>query len=470
MLYEVLKRAALAFPAVFETTEFGDSADEFKKQYPDVLPRFEAARMNSHQLSEVAAVMSEAARSVIKWRSAGTELPLAEHVRGPASPLRLESRRFGDTGGLQPRLGRDRDALAGVELVRHAQHLVVEGLASAEVAEGIGWLVDRADADGLDLRNRRVVLLGAGAELAPARLLLEGGATVLWIDVIPPPADLVSSNDLRGAVYWAPEGADLLAEPHRIRATIEVFAGGNAVDIGLYAYAPGRTREWRLTAAMNAIVDALPAQLVRTITMLISPTTCGVLSAADVEGERHRRESRPGWQSLLARIGALGRGPGHARIGDVCTNRGIVPIQGTSYAAAQYLGKVITAEAWAAGDARHHVSANTAGISRTVSMSHPVFDAAFAGAEVFGIETFDPASTATLNGLLAVRDWLDPASPGNPAVEYATPRERALAVTSTRIHGGIYQLPYPLASALRVAAAMGAARDPRRLGPMMRRR
>jgi hypothetical protein len=210
--------------------------------------------------------------------------------------------------------------------------------------------------------------------------------------------------------------------------------------------------------------------MVRTITMLVSPTTCGVLTSGDVAGEQRRLERRPSWEAFLARIGAFGRGPGHVRVGDVCTNRGIVPIQGTSYAAAQYFGKLIAAETWATRTARHHVSANTAGISRTMSMSHPVFDAAFAGANVFGVETYEPGTTATLNGLLAIRDWLDPASPSNPATEYATTNARAQALTSTRVHGGVYQLPYPVNDALRVAAVVGAAKDPRRIGPMIRSR
>ena len=423
--------------------------------------------MNSERASDVAEVVSQASRSAITWKSEGTELPLVEHVAAPTPPLRLDSHAFGGKGRLRPHADRVTETQA--ELVPYAKGLVGAGLASAEVADGISWIVDRAGSDGLDLRSRRVVLLGAGAELAPSRLLLECGADLLWIDVSPPPDELLSSTDLCGAVHWVPEGADLLTEPDRIRATIESFADGGAIDLGLYAYAPGNTREWRLTASMNAIVDTLPTDLVRTITMLVSPTTCGVLTSADVEGEQRRLERRPSWEAFLARIGAFGRGPGHARVGDVCANRGIVPIQGTSYAAAQYFGKLIAAETWATRTPRHHVSANTAGISRTMSMSHPVFDAAFAGAHVFGVETYEPATTATLNGLLAIRDWLDPASACNPAKEYATTSDRARALTSTRIHGGVYQLPYPLNGALRVAAAIGAARDPRRIGPMLRR-
>ncbi len=465
LMYDVLKAAVEAYPEALQGVAVGDSVGDFKQRYADVLPRFEATRMNSERASEIAEVLSQASRSAITWQSGGTELALAEHVAASAAPLGLESHAFGQSGRLWRR-DRATETL-GLELVPYAKSLVDAGSASVEVVDGISWIADQAS---LDLRGRRVALLGAGAELAPTRLLLECGADVLWIDVSPPPDELLSSTGLRGSVHWVPEGADLLTEPDRIRATIESFAEGLAIDLGLYAYAPGNTREWRLTASMNAIVDTLPADLVGTITMLVSPTTCGVLTSADVEGEQRRLERRPGWEAFLARIGAFGRGAGHARVGDVCTNRGIVPIQGTSYAAAQYFGKLIAAEAWATRAARYHVSANTAGISRTMSMSHPVFDAAFAGARVFGIETFAPATTAMLNGLLAIRDWLDPTSPSNRTAEYATTNDHVRALTSTRVHGGIYQLPYPVNDALRVAAALGAAKDPRRIGPMIRRR
>jgi len=330
------------------------------------------------------------------------------------------------------------------------------------VADAVGRIVELSGKTGIDLRDRRIVVLGAGAELAPTRLWLAGGAEVLWIDLTSPPADLLASDERSGTIRWVSEGADLLRRPERIRATIEQFAADGAVDLGLYAYAPGRGREWRLAGAMNGIVDALPDGVVRTVTMLVSPTTCGVLTAEELEGESRRRRERPRWQSALDRVGLLGRGSGHVRHGETCTNRGIVPIQGTSYQAAQYLGKQMAAVAWAAGDRSFHVSANMAGISLTASLRHPVFDTAFGGAEAFGVETFEPATTASLNGLLALRDWLDSA----PTVPQGSATG---AMTWTRVHGGIYEVPYELEPTLRVATAIGVARDPRRIGALLGR-
>ena len=193
--------------------------------------------------------------------------------------------------------------------------------------------------------------------------------------------------------------------------------------------------------------------------MLLSPTTCGVLTADDLATEAARRAERPWWQSALDRGRALGRGGGHATRGSTATNRGIVSIQGGSYQAAQYIGKMLAAEVWASGDPSIAVSANTAGVSLTESLQHPVFDIAFAGASALGVETFAPETTASLNGLLTLYDRLDPHS-GDRSID---------EILATRVHGGIYVSPYPIDPALRVAAGIGVLKDPRRLAALVRR-
>ncbi|NIV19460.1 MAG: hypothetical protein GWN54_02150 [Gammaproteobacteria bacterium] len=64
------------------------------------------------------------------------------------------------------------------------------------------------------------------------------------------------------------------------------------------------------------------------------------------------------------------------------------------------------------------------------------------------METMTPRQSRRINGLLALYDWLRPDRPVPGAV---------------RVHGGIHTLPYPLESALRIAAAIGFARSPRLL-------
>jgi hypothetical protein len=213
---------------------------------------------------------------------------------------------------------------------------------------------------------------------------------------------------------------------------------------------------------MNTIVDALQVEGVRGVAMLVSPTTCGVLGGAELDGEARRRRERPRWQTTLDRVGGFGKGAGHVRNGVTCVNRGIVSIQGGSYQAAQYVGKLMAAEAWASGDDAIHVSANTAGVTMTESLSHPVFDTAFSGAGALGIETFDPRTTARLNGLLTLRDRLDPAA---VTIDPSTPNDLFIA----RVHGGIYELPYSIEPALRVATAIGLTKDPRRIMSLLKR-
>ena len=241
-------------------------------------------------------------------------------------------------------------------------------------------------------------------------------------------------------------------QPGEILATIIDFADGEPVDLCLFAYAPGQARELRLTGAMNGIVNALPPALIRSVTMLLSPTTATPLGREDLEAIDARRSNRPAWEALLDSLHLLGRGGGCARQNDVGATRTVVGIQGASYQAAQYLGKLMMAECWATqGQTRVadpvplRVSANTAAITRTRSMSHPVFDAAFGGAGALQVETFTPEQSRCVNGLLAIHDWLNPVVP-QPA--------------SINVHGGIHSLPYPLNTALRTAALIGFLKSP----------
>lgn len=456
-LHAALQVAASRFPDELAGAALPDDPAGFRTSYPEALPRFEAARAGSSRRVDIARVVVAAANERLVMHPDGT--PIGDAVARPAEPLPTEMRSFDGHTRLHPCVALDGAERTGSDLVDAVSAMVERGSASASVAEAISWLVDAAGTDGIDLTGRRIAMLGAGAELAPTRLWLEGGADVLWIDVADPPAELLERDDLAGSLRWVPGGANLLTDADRVRATIEEFAGGERADLGLYAYAGGNAREWRLTTAMNAIVDALPSGLVHGVAMLVSPTTCGVLTDAEVAAEAARRAGSSRWLRTLARLRALGSVDGHATVGGVATNRGVVSIQGGSYQGAQYVGKMLAAEVWAAADPPINVSANTAGVTLTASLRHPVFETAFAGAKALGVETYSPVTTAALNGLLTLHDRLDPAASNRPLDELLT----------TRVHGGIYLTPYPIDPALRVAAAIGVMKDPRRIAGLIRR-
>jgi hypothetical protein len=106
------------------------------------------------------------------------------------------------------------------------------------------------------------------------------------------------------------------------------------------------------------------------------------------------------------------------------------------------------------------VSANVAGITRTRSLSHPLFELAFSGADKFGVRIFEPETTRALNGLLMLHDLLNPEAPGAAAAPVASSRDKAAALLSQQIHGGIYTLPWVLEGVIRAAAVLGLSSRP----------
>ncbi|MCZ6710695.1 MAG: hypothetical protein O7B25_10055 [Gammaproteobacteria bacterium] len=456
VLHTLLADATAAFPNALGAAELPATPQAFRSIYPDVLPRFEAARLASQERYQIAHHLMTALQQYIFWQDDSGQRPLHEALTEPAAPLSLEMHAFDGEAGWQPSLVYQGERWDAARLAEFGALLVDRGVMTPDAGAALAWVSEEVlDAGTLRLAGRKIAVLGGGAEMAPTRFWLEAGADVLWLDTSPPPRSWWEFPGMSGRLYWPAGNADLLVKPREVLATLNAFADGTPLDLGLYAYAPGQARELRLAASMNALVNALAPELVASVTMLISPTTPAALSPHDLAAMRARIEARPAWETICARFMLLGRGGGSVAVGDAATNRSVVAIQGASYQAAQYLGKIMMAECWAQhgplGLAERNplrVSANTAAITRTRSLARPVFAAAFGGAAAFGIETLAPRQSRRLNGLLAIRDWLHPTLPSPGAV---------------RVHGGIHTLPYPLGSALRVAAVIGFARSPRLL-------
>lgn len=459
ILHSVLQATAQQYP------DLGDvpGLAQFRKGYDDAVCNFELNRLKSDKRLEIAWFACQAMRKHLVWQDDGQVIPLKEHVAQAATSLPMATHvgpRAGDANPGWPvsmvyrgqRWDAAQFATLGAEMAQR-------GIISRGAAEALNWLQQNLPGGQLDLRGRKVVVIGAGAEMASTRLWLRAGAQVLWLDVAPPPQEWLDDAELSGTLVWPTEATDLLTQPARIRATIEAFAADGAVDLALYAYAPGQAREVLLTGVMNEIVNSLPAPLIASVTLLVSPTTPSALDQGDFDFITQRIAQRPAWEKVLDGIGLLGGTPAYQGVPPVAVPRTVVQIQGASYQAAQYLGKLLIAECWASlgqldatAAAPLRVSANTAAITKTRSLDHPVFAAAFGGAAAFGVETMTPRQSRTLNGLLAVHDWLQSEAPEPGTV---------------RVHGGIHTLPYPLGTALRIAAAIGFARSPRLLGGLL---
>jgi hypothetical protein len=434
-----------------------DDPKVFRTSFASVLPRFEAARVASNDRSAIARrVTLEAASALVYRDSSGSERPLAEVMSEPSGEaLELSTRVGTATRGLSIAIPLEGETFAGTRARELVDRLAAEHAMTPMAAEALRWTLQQATG-GLDLRGRKFVLLGAGAELAPTPLLLAAGADVLWIDVNAPRLDPAS---FRGTLRYVEGGADILTQPREIVATIESFAGDDPVTIGMFAYAAGQGREWRLEAAMNAITRALPRDRVAGVGIYISPTSAARIVPEDVAEASRRRAAAPRWQTLLGRTRALG--PGQAEHADVRVSRALVPLQGASYQAAQYVAKALVAEAFATSRRVGTVSANVAGITNTGSMGVSVFQAGFVGAKLFGVRIFEPATTRWLSGLLLLHDLLH--RDANLADPPATLFER-------QIHGGVYCMPWALDDAIRFAAVYGFARKPRLIAQAVRGR
>jgi len=455
VLHMLLTDAVAAFPDALGAVDLPADQAVFRSSYPEALPRFEVARLASVQRLEIARHIETAQQQYIVWQDGSGQRPLHEALKDPVAPLPLKMHSFEGEPGWQPSLVYRGERWEATRLSELGALLVERGMSTPDAGGALAWVGDEVlEAGTLRLSGRKIAVLGGGAEMAPTRFWLEAGADVLWLDKEPPPRNWWESSAISGRLYWPVDNADLLTRPREVLATLIAFADGVPLDVGLYAYAPGQARELRLTASMNAVVNALPSELIASVTMLVSPTVPTALLPQDLAAMRARIERRPMWEAICGHIGLLGRGGGSVAVGDASVTRSVVGIQGASYQAAQYLGKILMAECWSqqgqlsAQTRPLRVSANTAAITRTRSLSHPVFTAAFGGAAAFGVETLAPRQSRRINGLLALRDWLHPALP--------TPG-------SVRVHGGIHTLPYPLEPALRVAAAIGFARSPRLL-------
>lgn len=450
LFHDLLREAASTFPALREVRVPREPA-RFRRDFGDVLVKFEAARVASAERTEIASFLVQRAQGSFRFLAEdGTAMALGDHMAKVASPLPLRRVAFDGVPGLVPSVPYRGKTYEGRDLALLAAELVTRSVATHAAAHALQTL--GAASGPLTLTGRRFAVLGAGAELSPVALLLAAGAEVLWIDRAPPPAALLGSRELAGALSFPEEGVDLLAAPHRVAATLAAFAGDRVLDLVLAAYAPGGGREWRLAAAMNAIARVLDPKIIQSLTVYVSPTTPCVLEDTPAPAT-----AAPIWQRALAAARALK--PATHVHGDVRVARALVPLQGQSYQAAQYVEKTLAAEHFASRGIA--VSANVLPITATRSLEHPLFQAGFIGAARFGVEIFPPETTRALGALLALSELVEPRVQGGADERRPSARH---------VHGGVHTMAYALDEAIRVAAVVGLAERPALLQDLLLKR
>ncbi|MEU5789858.1 hypothetical protein ABZ754_19265 [Micromonospora purpureochromogenes] len=349
--------------------------------------------------------------------------------------------------------------LRGDELRRRLDAWVTAGVIEPSCAEAVGVVL--ANPDWLDLRDQRVVVLGAGAEMGPLPSLLRWGGDVVAVDLPRPelwrrvlqtarrhgghlrlPVRPGAAADDQALAARA--GADLL---HRLPQVTEWLRGiDGRLVLGNYVYADGATN---VRVAMA--VDALTRHLQQhrddvALAFLATPTD---VFAVPAEAVRHaeRGYGARGWARRSLRVVSGGRllhrnyPPG----ADPGINDSLVPQQGPNYALAKRLQRW---RATVARDAGSTVSFTVAPPTRTRSvLRNRALAAAYAGAHRFGIEVFEPATSNTLMAALLVHDLR---TGGGPALAHPWQDEAYGAA-----HGGLWRVPYAPRSALGLAVLLG---------------
>jgi hypothetical protein len=355
------------------------------------------------------------------------------------------------------------DRLRGDALARQLEAWVAAGVVEPSCAEAVRRVA--ANPDWLDLSDQLLVAVGAGAEMGPVQSVLRWGGDVVAIDLPRPPiwhrlldtarrhagrlhvpvpaarAGLGVTDDLAEHA-----GADVLHGLPEVATWLRGFDGRPV--LGNYVYADGATN-----VRVSVAVDALTEELRRhrddvALAFLATPTDVFAVPAEAVaHAEAAYRRSSPvrtlrrplrllSAGRLLRRNYPPGADPG------ICDS--LVAQQGPNYALAKRLQRWRAAHARAEGTL---VSLNVAPPTRTRSViKNRALAAAYAGAHVFGVEVFEPATSNTLMAALLVHDLRNPA----PARDQAW-RDEAYAAA----HGGLWRCPYAPRSALGLAALIG---------------
>jgi hypothetical protein len=360
--------------------------------------------------------------------------------------------------------------LRGDDLMRVAGEWRQRGVVEPPVVAALERLV--AHPEWLDASDLWFAVLGAGAEMAPTEPLLRWGADVVAVDV--PRAGVwrrLEDMAVRGTgrlhipVDDGRElGVDLITDAPRIRAWLQRF--DRPLVLGNYAYADGATFA-RLSAAADAICLALLRQRDdHSVVCLATPTDAFAVPSSVV---RETRERAGRWPAMLAR--GISRAsvrrllvPSYRTT--VRTDSGdevgiadsLVLQQGPNYALAKRMQRWRAIVTHATGAfAAVHVAPPTR--TRSV-LKNRVLAAAYAGASMFGIETFEPATSRALMAALLIHDL---------RMHQQAPRRGngLLAeheLTASAVHGGLWRIAWETRTALPLAVLRGAPALLRRAG------
>jgi hypothetical protein len=406
----------------------------------------------------------------------GTERNLAEAVADPDALGLAEVEISGRQEWSDPDLVLPyrRRHLAGSDIRAQLSRWTEAGIAEPSFESAMANVL--AAPEWLDLRGVHIVLLGAGAELGPLAQLLQWGADVWAVDLprpavwqrlisaaldspgtlhVPVPAGvpLPEPDDFDGLAEIA--GANIITQAPQIRRWLDLIDG--PFVLGNYGYADGA-----LHVRLSMACDAIAADVTRerndvVLAYLATPTDAFAVPEAALATSRERWRTNKVARATRRPLRLAGlfqpnyQTTARNEAGDeVGIADCIVPQQGPNYLLAKRLQRF---RAVVARNAGIRVSLNVAPATRTVSVvKNKALAAAYAGADRFGIEVFEPDTCNTAMAALLVRDLRDGTSLADPA--NAVTNQMDLFADAAN-HGGLWRVAYDPRSVLGVAAVLG---------------
>lgn len=357
------------------------------------------------------------------------------------------------------------DALTGAALEVQCDKWVTYGTMEADCGRAIKDAMGKVDC----LRGRTFILLGAGSELGPAKLLLRAGATVVaiatrkparWSEliklaresagtlVLPVPAGTDTSNEEAVAKV---AGADLIKEAPQLVAWVVNCAkeANGLVTVGTYLYMDGEANV-RITAVSDCIVERVAKELGPervSFAWLASCSTSMVLpEAAHQARAGHYAADATWWQKA---VGERVDSPPIQIEGCETPVRlfdGFETMQGPNYALAQlarqWRAAVLAADGFV-------VSTPVTPMCRTASVcSNKTMAAALDGvAYVKPMEAYQPETCRALMFGVLISDLADgPVKPG-PTPMHVLARKA--------FHSGRWRCPFSLSSLGKVTYVLG---------------
>ncbi|MEM9694711.1 MAG: hypothetical protein AAGA56_19335, partial [Myxococcota bacterium] len=191
LMLHLLQPLPDTFPRAFGDLSLPSSAPALKRDYPSLLMDIEQRRCAAPERLEIArALLQRVSEDCFIRTDAGKEQALSE-LSAACAPLEMDRGTTAAASGWTPAFH-----YRGREWRGHAIADAVDDLeerrgVNRTTADVLRRALSRLDQDGaLRIPGERFAMLGAGAELAPTRALLEAGATVLWADIAAPPTEL----------------------------------------------------------------------------------------------------------------------------------------------------------------------------------------------------------------------------------------------------------------------------------------